>query len=191
MVGARVVRRRSVETEKNAVWLSQSIKTVASTCCKSPGKSGLCLLTNPSCFRNDKRNKNIFTQVDDGLLFGPRIEVSRFVEFSSNHVRMERLGDQKFFLGRVIVGTAREYSFAASPKYILDVIAVLGLEDSRPVTTPNVKRTPTTESLVELENEKRAVRKTAVGKLCQEGADVMYRVKEIARKTLVPLKATR
>ena len=40
-----------------------------------------------------------------------------------------------------------------------DVIAVLGLEDSRPVSTPSLKRTPTTESLVELENAKRAVYK--------------------------------
>ena len=49
--------------------------------------------------------------------------------------------------------------------YIRDVIAVLGLEDSRPVSTPSVKRTPTTESLIELENEKRALYKTVVGKL--------------------------
>ena len=34
----------------------------------------------------------------------------------------------------------------AYPKYIKDVIAVLGLEDSKPLSTPSVKRTPTTES---------------------------------------------
>ena len=33
------------------------------------------LLTDPSCFRNDELNINIFIHVDDGLLFGPRIEV--------------------------------------------------------------------------------------------------------------------
>ena len=79
--------------------------------------------------------------------------------------RMERLGDQIFFLGREIVRTAPGQSVEANPKYIRDVIAVLGLKDSRPVATPSVKRTPTTESLVELENEKRAVYRTAVGKL--------------------------
>ena len=72
--------------------------------------------------------------------------------------RMERLGDQNFCLDKVIVRTAPEYSGEANSKYIRDVIAVLGL-DSRPVATPSVKRTPTTESLVKLENEKRAVYK--------------------------------
>ena len=66
------------------------------------------LLTDPSCFRNDELNLNIVTYVDDGLLFGPRIEVLRLVVFLSNPVmmriagRMDRLGDQFFFLGRVI-----------------------------------------------------------------------------------------
>ena len=69
-----------------------------------------------------------------------------------------RLGDQIFFLSRVIVRTAGGYSADAKPKYIRDVTAVLGLEASRPVATPNVKKTPTTESLVELENEKRKTR---------------------------------
>ena len=85
--------------------------------------------------------------------------------------RLARLGDRFFFFGRVIVRTARGYSFEANPKYIRDVIAVLGLEDSRPVTTPSVKSTPTIESPAELENDKRAVYRTAVGKLshmCQE-----------------------
>ena len=80
----------------------------------------------------------------------------------------------------------------ANPKYIPDVIAVLGLEDSRPVSTPSVKRTPTTESLVELENDKRAVYRTAVGKLlymCQERADIMYSVKETVRKITGPTES--
>ena len=72
-------------------------------------------------------------------------------------VRLEKLGDKIFFLGRVIERTARGYSIEANPKHIRNVIFVFGLEDSRPVSTPSVKRTPTTESLVELENEKRAV----------------------------------
>ena len=38
------------------------------------------LLTDLSCFRNDELNINIFIHVDDGLLFGPRIEVLRLVE---------------------------------------------------------------------------------------------------------------
>ena len=84
---------------------------------------------------------------------------------------MEKLGDKIFVLGRVIERTDRGYSVEANPKYLRDVIAMLDLEDSRPVSIPSVKRTPTTGSLVELENEKRAVYKTAVGKLlymCQE-----------------------
>ena len=73
---------------------------------------------------------------------------------------MEKLGDKIFFFRRVIEITACGCSVEANPKYIRDVIAVLGLEDSRPVATPSVKRTPTTESLVELETERRAVHRT-------------------------------
>ena len=75
----------------------------------------------------------------------------------------------------------------ANPKYIRDVIAVLGLEDSRPVSTPSVNKTPTTESLVELETERQAVYKTAVGKLlhmCQERAEIMHSVNETARNIM-------
>ena len=67
----------------------------------------------------------------------------------------------------------------ANPKSIRDVIAVLGLEDSRPVSIPSV-------------NEKRAVCRTAVGKLlymCQERADIMYSLKETARKITCPTES--
>ena len=67
-----------------------------------------------------------------------------------------------FLLGRVIVRTARAYSVDSNPKYIRFVLTVFGLEDSGPVAPPGEKRTPTTESLVELENEKRVMHKTAV-----------------------------
>ena len=66
---------------------------------------------------------------------------------------------------------------------------MLGLEGTRDPWTPSVKRTPTTDSLVELENEKRAVHRTAVGKLlymCQKRANIMYSVKETARKIISP-----
>ena len=53
---------------------------------------------------------------------------------------MEKLGDKKFFGCRVIDRTARGYSVEANPKYIRDVIAALGLEEAKPVTTPSVKR---------------------------------------------------
>ena len=137
------------------------------------------LLTDPSCFRDDETNTHIFIHVDDGLLFGPRCEVLKLVELLSKQVlmriagRMEKLGGKISFLGRVIERTARGYSAEANQKYIRDVIAVLCLEEVKPVTTPSVKRTPTTESLVELENERRAMYRTVVGKLlymCQERA---------------------
>ena len=121
------------------------------------------LLTDPSCFRIDETNTHIFIHVDDGLLFGPRSEVLKLVERLSKQVlmrivgRIEKLGDKIFSLGRVIEQTARGYSVEANPKYIRDVIAVLGLEEAKPVTTLSVKRTPTTESLVELENERRGM----------------------------------
>ena len=99
--------------------------------------------------------------------------------------RMVKMGDKCHSLGTVIERTARGYSVAANPKYIRNVINVLGLAEAKPVMTPSVKKTPTTESLVELEGERRAVYRTVVGKLlrmCQEQADVMYSVKETARK---------
>ena len=41
------------------------------------------LLTDPSCFRNDETNTNIFIHVDNGLLFGPRSELLKLVELLS------------------------------------------------------------------------------------------------------------
>ena len=129
------------------------------------------LLTDPSSFRNDETNTNIFVHVDDGLMFGPKGEVLKLVELLAKQVlmrftgRMEKTGDKIYFLGRVIERTARGYSVEANPKYIRNVINVLGLEEPKPVMTPSVKRTPTTESLVELEGERRAMYRTVVGKL--------------------------
>ena len=106
--------------------------------------------------------------------------------------RMEKTGDKIYFLGRVFERTARGYPVEANPKYIRNVINVLGLEEAKPVMTPSVKRTPTTESLVELEGERRAMYRTVVGKLlymCQERADVMCSVKETARKITCPTES--
>ena len=52
------------------------------------------------------------------------------------------VGDKIYFLGRVIERTAHGFLVDANPKYIRDVIAVLGLGDSRPVATQSVKKTP-------------------------------------------------
>ena len=80
--------------------------------------------------------------------------------------RMEEGEDDKFyFLVRVIERTARGYSVEANPKYIRNLINVLGLAEAKPVMTPSVKRTPKTESLVELEGERRAMYRTVVVKL--------------------------
>ena len=156
------------------------------------------LLTDPSCFRNDEANINTFIHFGDGLLFGPRSEVSKLVELLSKPVlmrttgRIEKLGDKIFFLGKVIERTAPGYSVEANLKYIRDVITVLGLEDAKQVTTPSVKRTPTTGSLIELESERRSMHRTTVGKLlhmCQERADIMYSVKETARKITCPTES--
>ena len=66
------------------------------------------LLTDPSCFRNNETNTNIFVHVDDGLMFGPKSEVFKLVEHLSEQVlmritgRMEKTGDKFYFLDRVI-----------------------------------------------------------------------------------------
>ena len=59
--------------------------------------------------------------------------------------RMEKTGDKIYFLGYVIDRTARGYSVETNPKYIRNVINVLDLEEAKPVMTPSVKRTSTTE----------------------------------------------
>ena len=156
------------------------------------------LLTDPCCFRNDETNTNIFVHFDDGLMFGPKSEVLKLVELLSKQVlmritgRMEKTGGKIYFLVRVIERAARGYSEEANPKYIRNVINVHGVEEARPAMTPSVKRTPTTESLIELEGERRAMYRTVVGKLlymCQERADVMYSVKETARKSACPTES--
>ena len=82
------------------------------------------LLTDPSSFRNDETNTNIFVHVDDGLMFGPKSEVLKLGELLSTQNliritgRMEKTGDKFYFLGRVIERTARGYSVEANPKYI-------------------------------------------------------------------------
>ena len=86
------------------------------------------LLTDPSCFRSDGTNTNSFVHVDDGLLFGPRSEVLKLVELLSKQVlmritgRMEKMGDNFYFRGRMIERTARGYSVEANPKDIRNVI---------------------------------------------------------------------
>ena len=138
------------------------------------------LLTDPSCFRNDESNINIFIHGDDGLLFCPRVEVLRLVELLSVQVmmrivgRMEKLGDKIFFLGRVIERTARGNSVEANPRYIRDVIAVLGLEDSRPVSTPSVERTVTGRAGEREASRVQDSRGTLLH-MCQERAHIMYR----------------
>ena len=131
-------------------------------------------------------------------MFGPKSEVLKLVELLSKQVlmritgRMEKTGGKIYILGRVIERTARGYSVEANPKYIRNVIIVFGLEEAKPVMTPSVKRTPTTESLVGLEGERQVMYRTVVGKLlcmCQERADVMYSVKETARKITCPTES--
>ena len=44
---------------------------------------------------------------------------------------MEKTGDKIYFLGRVIERTARGYSVEANPKYIRNVMNVLGFGGSK------------------------------------------------------------
>ena len=63
------------------------------------------LLTDPSCFRNDETNTNIFVHVDEGLMFGPKSEVLKLVELLSKQVliritrRMEKTSGKILFPG--------------------------------------------------------------------------------------------
>ena len=59
------------------------------------------------------------------------------------------------------------------------------------MATLGALRTPTTESLVELENKKSAVYRIVGQQLytCQERADIMHSVKETARKIFFPTES--
>ena len=106
--------------------------------------------------------------------------------------RMEKMGNKNLLSQQSDRENGSWYSVVANPKYIRNVISVLGLEDTRPEPTPSLKRTQTTESLVELETERRAVYRTAAGKLlymCQVRADIMYSVIETARKIMCPTES--
>ena len=149
------------------------------------------LLTDPSCFRNDETSTIIFVHVDDGWLLGQRSEVLKLVELLSKQVlmritgSMEKTGDKIYFLGRVIERTARGYSVEANPKYIRNVINVLCLEEGKTRDDSECEED-------ELEGERRAMYITVVGKLlyvCQERADVMFCVKETARKFTCPTES--
>ena len=133
--------------------------------------------TDPSCFRNDETNTNIFVHVDDGLMFGPKNEVQVSMRITG---RMEKTGDKIYFLGRLIERTARGYSVEANPKYIRNVIKCSWF---RRIKTRDDSR---------CEEDANDRNRTVVGKLlymCQERADIMYRVKETARKITCPTES--
>ena len=155
------------------------------------------LLTDPSCFRNDELNINIFIHVDDGLLFGPRNDVLQLVELLVKQIlmrivgRMEKLGDKIFFPGRVIVRTACGYSVerirsASEVHPRRDCCAWSGrLETS--VDSEREEGCQRQSHWWSWRLRRRAVYRTAAGKLlymCQERADIMYSVKETARKIM-------
>ena len=105
-----------MEIEQSTVRISQSTKSVASAHVSALESLNYHpLLTDPSCFRNDETNTNIFVHVDDGLMFGPKNEVLNLVELLSKQVsmrisgRMEKTSDKFYFLGRVIERTACGY----------------------------------------------------------------------------------
>ena len=71
----------------------------------------------------------MFSHVDDGLMFGPSIQIIplilALVDSSRDaHCgrRLAQLDDQIFSLGRVIVRTTRGYSVEANPMFFRDVI---------------------------------------------------------------------
>ena len=109
--------------------------------------------------------------------------------------RPAQLDGQTFFLDKFLGRTARGYPVEANPKYMRDVIAVHGVVDSGLVATQNVKRTPTTESLVELEIDKRAVRQDSRGKAVVHvpGARRHHAQREGngKKRSFVPLRAPR
>ena len=105
-------------------------------------------------------------------MFGPNSEVLKLVELLSKQVlviitgRMEKTGDTILLPGqsdrangtRILGGSESE----VHPKR--DTCSWFG--GSKTVMTPSVKRTPTTEPLVELESERRAMLENSCGENC-------------------------
>ena len=89
-------------------------------------------------------------------MFEPKSEILKLVELLSKQIlmgilrRMEKTGDKICFLGRLIKRTARDFSVEANPKYIRN-------KEDDSECEEDVKKTSTTESLVELESERRAM----------------------------------
>ena len=145
------------------------------------------LLTDPSCFRNDKLNFNMFIHVDDGSLCGPKVKVLRLVELLSNQVmmrivgRIEKLGDKNFLLGRVIERTARGYSVEAKSEVHprRGRCARSGRLETR---VDSICEEDTNDRVTGRAGEQEASRvQDSRGKAAVH--DIMYSVKETARKT--------
>ena len=149
-------------------------------------------MTDPSCFRNDETNTNVFIHVDDGLLFGPRSEVSKLEELLSKQVllgivgRMENLGDKNFIPGqsdrandtRILGGSESE----VHPRR--DHSSKFGRSKTRDDCEYEEDANDRNHSLSRRTKDEQCT-ETVVGKLlymCQERADIMYSVRETARK---------
>ena len=145
-----------METEQNILLISQSTSIVAPTHRECQGKSELSpTLDRSKMLPKTMRRTQIFSFTSmTGCCLDREVKFSNWFGLLRKRVlmiiigRMEKTGDKIYFLGRVIERTARGYSVEANPKYIRNVIDVLGLEEAKPMMTPSVKRTPTTESLV-------------------------------------------
>ena len=84
-----------------------------------------------------------FLHVDDGLLLGPSWTVHWLIEHVTRQNHDMEYGKTSKAEGSVRLGsTARGDTAEANPKYIRDVVAVLGLEDFNSFATQSVKRTP-------------------------------------------------
>ena len=67
------------------------------------------VLTDPSGYRTDEVDTDMFVHVFDGVLRGQHLEVQRLIEHMSSHImmrmvwRLEQLESHIFFLDKVIV----------------------------------------------------------------------------------------
>ena len=198
VVWCRTERRRSVEIEQSTIWISQSSKIVAQAPRECPGKFELSPTPDGSklipkrwdehkYFRSFRWRVNVWTEYcyETGWTL---VKAS----FDEDHRKNGEDRWQKLFPGqsdwangtRILGGSESE----VHPK--CDKCSWFGR--SKPMMTPSVRRTPTTESIVELEGERRAMCRTVVRKLlymCQERANVMYSVQETARKITCPTES--
>ena len=113
------------------------------------------ILTDPSCFRNDELDTKNFIHVDDGLLFGPSTDILRLIELLSEVMMRALWDDWSDWASKISLLADPRRDCRAWPGRLETCAYSKCEENANDKVTGRVG-----------EQEKRAVYRTAVEKLC-------------------------